>query len=311
MPTVKSPLPLRRLVVGVDEDGRSDNAVRAALTLAEKTDANMELIHAVTVPSSRWRKADPVRIAAFNAEALKHAWEALRHHFEVCFAGQTVAEKPLESLLRVLPGNPAKLIIDQTEGDSEFAHMIFVGPHRVEGVLDYGSTARSILAKSKHPVWIQPSEPYEIKKILVPIDLSDESHQTFSVALSLAKIFEAEITLLHCFANPVFAYAAHPEYPDLSPSYVIDDLRESTEDHLHEIADSFDWQGIPHQVRFEIGDPVPTVLGMQDEMDLVVMGTHGATGFASAVLGSTAYGILKRTTRPVVAVHHDRNNWLA
>ena len=88
MPTVKPLLPIQRILVGVDEDGRSDHAVRAALVLADKLDASLELIHAVNVPSSRWRNADPVRIAAFNAEALKHAWEALRHHFETAFAGE-------------------------------------------------------------------------------------------------------------------------------------------------------------------------------------------------------------------------------
>ena len=310
MPTAKPLAPFQRIVVGVDEDGRSDHAVRAALTLASKLDASMEIIHAVNVPSSRWRKADPVRIAAFNAEALKHAWEALRHHFETKFSGEMVGEQPLAALLRVLPGNGAKLIIDQTSGMADTSQIIFVGPHRVDGVLDFGSTARSILAKSEHPVWIQAQEPKEIKRILVPIDLSEESHQTIAVALTLAQTFGAEINLLHCFANPVFAYAAHPEYPDLSPSYVIDDLRESTEAHLHDIVNAFNWQHTPHKVQFEIADPVQKILETQVETDLIVMGTHGTTGFSSAVLGSTAYGVLKKASSPVVAVHHRRQNWL-
>ncbi|MFT5284194.1 MAG: nucleotide-binding universal stress UspA family protein [Planctomycetota bacterium] len=309
-PNDELPMPIERVIVGVDESGRSDHAIRAALSLASKTNAAVELIHSVQTPSARWRSADPIRIATLNAEALTQASKSINKHLADCFTDAKVNDQPLESVLRILPGTPAKSILDQTAQLPIGSTYVFVGPHKPKGLLDFGSTARSILASSKHPVWIQNDEPRPIRKILVPIDLSDECTQTLRVALELTEIFDAEITVIHCFSVPTFAYSSNPEYPDLSPSYVIDDLRQSTEDHFHKVIADFDWNGRPHRSLFVVEEPVPTVLDMQERTDLIVMGTHGTTGFASAVLGSTAYEILKKATSPIVAVRHDKSDWL-
>ena len=303
-------MPIKRIVVGVDESGRSDHAIRAAIRLASLAGAKLELIHAVHMPSSRWRAADPIRIATLNAEALTQASTAIHEQLSERFGDVRVGDQSIVDLLRVVPGNPAKSIIDQTGNSAVGSTFVFVGPHASRGLLDFGSTARSILAASKHPIWIQTEEPKPIKRILVPIDLSDESIQTLQVALELADLFDAEITVMHCFSTPAFAHSTNPEYPDLSPSYVIDDLRQATETHFHKLVGNFDWKTRPHRSLFVIEDPVPSVLEMQKDTDLTILGTHGSTGFASAVLGSTAYEILKHAIGPIVAVRHDKSDWL-
>jgi len=307
-PKHESESPVTRIIVGVDEDGRSDNALRAAAALASQLSASLDLVHAVPVPHPRWRKADPVRDAAVNAELLTRAWHAVSEHVKTELPLTDASGKPLDSLLRVLPGRAPKLLLDQV--DRTQSDLIMLGPHEKRGVIDFGSTARSILAKSDRPVWVQVDEPRPIERVLVPIDLSEGCQATLRWARSFAQAVGASVTALHCFVGPAFAYAAHPETPDVAPSYVVDDLRRADEESFARTVESFDWNGVPHDSVFVEDDPAERILRMQDDYDLIVLGTHGSTALASAILGSTAYAVLKEARRPVVAIRHDRDDWL-
>ena len=65
---------------------------------------------------------------------------------------------------------------------------------------------------------------------------------------------------------------------------------------------AFDWQGVPHETEFLETFPVETLLEQSKAADLLVLGTHGRTGLASVVLGGVAYSVLKRSTKPTLAV---------
>ena len=54
--------------------------------------------------------------------------------------------------------------------------------------------------------------------------------------------------------------------------------------------------------RFAEGRSVPTILESQDSIDLIVMGSHGRTGLNAAVLGNTAYSVLRKAEVPVLAI---------
>jgi nucleotide-binding universal stress UspA family protein len=52
------------------------------------------------------------------------------------------------------------------------------------------------------------------------------------------------------------------------------------------------------------GEPVDAILGRAsgDDVDMIVMGTHGRTGLSRLFVGSVAEGVLRRASRPVVVV---------
>jgi nucleotide-binding universal stress UspA family protein len=56
----------------------------------------------------------------------------------------------------------------------------------------------------------------------------------------------------------------------------------------------------------EVGHPVEQILDVvtRDDVDLIVMGTHGHTGFAHAVLGSVAERVVRLAPCPVLTVKH-------
>jgi nucleotide-binding universal stress UspA family protein len=58
------------------------------------------------------------------------------------------------------------------------------------------------------------------------------------------------------------------------------------------------------------GDPVATILRIatEEDVDLIVMGTHGRTGLSHVLLGSITERVLRRTDRPILTVRapHER-----
>jgi nucleotide-binding universal stress UspA family protein len=80
--------------------------------------------------------------------------------------------------------------------------------------------------------------------------------------------------------------------------------REAFEAKLAEIG----WQGEGHDRRWLEGPPEEVILDQKDS-DLIVLGTHGRTGLAAALFGNVAYGVLKRSSVPVLAVRLPKHRW--
>jgi nucleotide-binding universal stress UspA family protein len=83
-----------------------------------------------------------------------------------------------------------------------------------------------------------------------------------------------------------------------------EDIKKRTLTAFEDALKAFDWKGVEHDAAFVEGMPVDEIVSRSRNADLVIMGTHGRTGLASALLGSVAYAVLERTTRPVVVVRN-------
>ncbi len=299
---------LKQILVGVDEDGRSDAAVRVGLDLARRLGANVELLHSVPVPPPLWPDINPVQLASINAEALTEAWRALSERFHDDFQQSGFGGHPVEDLLRVMPGHPAQVMIDRANETG--ADLIVLGPHKKRRLLDFGSTARAVLAKAPGSVWVQPGEYREIRQILVPVDLSDHSLLALERVKALAAVLKAEVKTLHCFAAPEIAYSYGLSYPIAGPTYVVDEAREATREGFEKVMADFDWGDVSHSAVFTEGDAVTQILELGQQADLIALGTHGRTGLSAAVLGNVAYGVLKESETPVLALRHPEREWL-
>lgn len=305
---MKEPKCMNRIIVAVDEDGRSDHAVRAGLGLGRVLGSTVEILHAVPVPPPLWPDVNPVQLASINAEALTEAWNTLSAHFKSVFAEHGHAGRPLEDLLRVMPGHPAQVVIDRaTELD---AGLVVLGPHKKRRLLDFGSTARAILAKVPGNVWIQPCAARPIHTILAPVDLSEHSLAALEQTVCLARELGAEVRTLFAFITPELAYSYGMTYPVAGPTYVLDEARESTRKAYEEAMSKIEWGAVAHSHEFKEGDAVEQILESQEGVDLIAMGTHGRTGLSRVVLGNVAYGVLRSAEVPVLAMRHPEREWL-
>jgi nucleotide-binding universal stress UspA family protein len=297
-----------QILVGVDELPRAAPAIRAGWELARALAARVEIVHAVSVPTPLWPDVDAPRLAALNAEALTDAWEKLSTGLVPILEGTAGGDRPTEEFLHVLPGHPSKVILDRSTEIA--ADLIVIGPHRKRRLLDFGSTARGILSQTACSVWVQSGEFQPIRRILVPVDLSEESLAALRMAIRLAGMLDATIETLYCFDAPEFAWGGVAGYPDAGPAYLCEEARSSVRAEYDRILEEFDWGDVQHTAQFVEGTPTARILSLQERFDLIALGTHGRTGFAAAVLGSVAYAVLKQSELPVLAMRHPERVWM-
>ena len=144
-----------------------------------------------------------------------------------------------------------------------------------------------------------------MKKIVVPIDFSKCSKNALTNAIRIAERMRMEIVLYHAVMVPVgFAEGA----PAGGMDYVFEELEAEARKDLNSLIKEFPiLEKIEHEVCIQYG---PLHDGINDlnengEVALVVMGTHGATGFAKALIGSNAFNVMKSVSCPVIALPED------
>lgn len=315
----KSNLP-KYFVVGVDDAGLSDHAVEMGLQLGPRLGARVDLVHAVPVPPDLWPGMDPARSTAFSSALLTREMKRVQDHVaglarpsgEVSVdrggGGATAVTAPrVEESVRVIPGAPAKVLLERVHGRR--AAWIMLGAHRKRELFDFGSTLRAVFAKSTVPVWVQAHSPRPIELILAPVDLSADSLAALTLACSLAKVVHARVLALHIFSIGTYAAAGGGGYEPWM-DFPIDEVRLSERARFDREMESFDWGGIDHATEFVDGEAAETILERARNADLVVLGTHGRTGLTSVVLGGTAYAVLKRSPTAVLAAPRRQRRFL-
>ncbi len=140
-----------------------------------------------------------------------------------------------------------------------------------------------------------------IKKILVPIDLSDYSFEAVQYACELAAGREAQMYLLHVIpVEPALAYCAVDQHSETA----MRDLEQASIKKL----DGFISKKICDEKRIaqviRRGDPSGEIINFarDEHFDLIVMASHGRTGLKRVLMGSVAEKIVRRSSVPVLIV---------
>jgi len=143
----------------------------------------------------------------------------------------------------------------------------------------------------------------EIKRILCPIDFSDHSRHALDHAVAIARWYESTITLLHvCAAIPVAAYA--PGTPVLPSAVLTEADRDELRASMKRFAVDEGAGALPVEMEVIEGNTVAEILLAAERLksDLLVMGTHGRSGFERLVLGSATEKVLRKAACPVLSV---------
>jgi len=145
-----------------------------------------------------------------------------------------------------------------------------------------------------------------IVRILLPTDFSDCSEQARSYACEFAKRFDAELHLLHV-VQPI----ALPGYIGPIPQ-TISEPEEAAKKELAEWEHSSleDAKNVFRTVR--TGAPFVEIVryAKEQNIDLIVMGTHGRSGFAQALMGSVAEKVVRKAACPVLTIHPEGHQFV-
>ena len=149
-----------------------------------------------------------------------------------------------------------------------------------------------------------------MKKILVPIDFSENSENAFVYALEMAKLYKGELVLLHTFELPI----AEGEIAPINYVEIYKALKRSTSDQFKDILSKLEEIAKRHEAGHitishimkpgELIDNVKEIV-RHENIDFIVMGTNGASGWFDSFIGTNASSIISEIEVPVLSIAHD------
>lgn len=146
----------------------------------------------------------------------------------------------------------------------------------------------------------------EVKTILIPVDFSETSKMALEHASNLCAKFGSTLHLLH-----VFTPMSSDVFPMLDVASEMQKVKESAKEELSKMASSFkDRYGVNVHVEIRDGNPSREIVAAAKDLDvdMIVMGSHGASGLEEFFIGSNAYRVVTASTMPVLTVqkHADK-----
>ena len=143
----------------------------------------------------------------------------------------------------------------------------------------------------------------EIRNILCPVDFSDFSRRAVDHAVAIARWYDSKLTLFHVAAVvPVAAYG--PGSAGLAPVVAAHADREELLRSLRRFAGEEVGTEVPIELELAEGDVAAAILASTEAKahDLIVLGTHGRSGFERLLLGSVTEKVLRKASCPVLTV---------
>ncbi len=140
-----------------------------------------------------------------------------------------------------------------------------------------------------------------MKKILVPFDFSRPAISAFRFALDFAERSKGKIYLVHVIQLPVLHGTLL--MPTLNfEKELLKELREKAEKQFKKITEKYERDGVNVSWDVLFGAPSKTLLDLinAENFDIVMMGSHGASGLREYVIGSNAEKMIRRSRIPVL-----------
>ena len=205
----------------------------------------------------------------------------------------------------VREGPPSAEILNYVA--EEDIDLVAMGTHGRSGIERFvlGSVTEHVLRASPVPVLATravedepPTLPY--RKVMVPTDGSECADVAIDHALSIADATGATVHVVYVVDTNVYAVAPGVE----TPSDYIEHLEVDGEAVVEDVAEQARAAGVEVETAVVEGRPSAGITSYADEndVDVVVMGTHGRSGLERFLLGSTTERVIRGSDLAVIAV---------
>jgi nucleotide-binding universal stress UspA family protein len=290
------PIPrLKSILCPIDFSDFSTKAYDYAQSLAAHYRASLVVQHVVySHPAFYTDEAYQESCRKLRAEALQKLNHFVKRQTRTSVEPQCVVQE----------GIATDQILNLAE--AEGVDLIVMGTYGLRGVdrLLLGSVAERVLRKAKCPVlavgkplhdFVSPgkkADPVRLKRIVLGMDFSDHARHALKYAVSFAREYHAELTLLHVSERAVGSAELQRETAEAR-----EELEQTVAPGAHP----------PSLVKVVIrsGKPFQQIiqLALEAQTDMVIMGVRGHGSLDSALFGSTAYRVIQIGPCPVLAVH--------
>jgi nucleotide-binding universal stress UspA family protein len=290
-----------RILVPTDFSDSALLALEHGIFLTKKFDGELVLLHVAELPT--------ITIHDFPSDLFELAREGGMDRMGELLEKQEVALPPVKRVvLAGTPSEPAADVIVEYAKTNE-VDFIVMGTHGRRGMrrLLLGSVTEEVVRRSPCPVlttrthkdaWSLP----RADRILVPVDFGSSTRQIIGVASRMAEHYGAAITLGHVVNLEYYPYYGFGSdaYPEIKKSMI-----EASEEKLIELATELQGAGLDVSWKTIKGHPAAALRQLAEEadIDLIVIGSHGRSGFDRAMVGSVSEKVLRSAHCPVMIVN--------
>jgi len=279
---------LKRIAVPLDGSELAERALAPSLALAMAISAKLFIIR-VAIPLSL--NLDP----KFYQRSNELRQDEAQRYLHSINSRLTSSQANIETQLLV--GRAARSIINFAQ--EKEIDLIVMSSHGRSGVNRwiYGSVADKVLHNAPcAKVIIHPQaiiEPFSINRILVPLDGSSIAEQALEPALALAEAVSAELIFLRVTTVPHIVIQPVPGWPGLDA--VMEAAEQEANAYLQGVQAAMGDSPVSTSTRITTGFAAESIIDIADnqQVDLIVMCSHGCSGIERWVFGSVAEKVLR------------------
>jgi nucleotide-binding universal stress UspA family protein len=290
---------IERILVPTDFSRPSSHAVSHAIVLARVYGARLELLHSYGIPARAMSQYD----GALPSDVIETLRDAAARKLLKTF--EKVKSEGVDVDMRVTDTPPAEAISGWATRLS--VQLIVMGTRGLSGLkhVVLGSVAERTVRLAPCPVMTVKGAPGAdspgLRKILVPTDFALESHAALALAKDLAAAAgDAEVIVGHAYCVPaeieaLVSAGGEPRVHEFTQKLLGD---------MERLVEPIAKEGVSASFRLRAGNPECVIVdtARDEDVDLIVMATHGRTGLAHVLLGSVAERVLRLAACPVITV---------
>ena len=215
------------------------------------------------------------------------------------------AISPSTEIIEYAQENEIDLIVMGTHGRTAVSHFLL------------GSVAEKVVRSAPCPVLtVGPEHGAETdsmlyERILVPIDFSDPCKNALRYAVSLGKLYEARLDLLHVIEGWI-----HPAFYTTWDKSILDfmpDIKSRTVEAIDDFIEDFDLSDLTVEKYVVEGKPHAqiTEFAEEEKTNLIIIATRGLGAIDHLLLGNTAEKVVRKSPCPVFSVKTPEHEFIA
>ncbi|MCK9256180.1 MAG: universal stress protein [Bacteroidales bacterium] len=269
---------MQRIIVPIDFSEESIKGLELGIIYANKFNADLQMVFVQKKKSGRFhielRKQYDAAMEEF--EDLLRKYKAKLHQ-NCDFSYIIKSGKVHEEVARQAEAFDDSLIICSTNGESGFSDFII------------GSNAYKIVQATERPVITVTTEKYigEVKRIVLPIDISKETREKVPVVAKIAKAFNSEVHIVKVTSS------------------TSEGIHNKLRLYATQIKKFLTEQGISYQTTLLVGDNITDTIieyATAIDADLTAIMTEQTFSLSNFLLGSYAYQMLNTSPVPVLSI---------
>jgi nucleotide-binding universal stress UspA family protein len=142
------------------------------------------------------------------------------------------------------------------------------------------------------------------QRLLVPVDCSEDANQALEYAIALARTLGARVILLHVMQSPPWGGVDMDVTLPHAYSQFIQHLEAEVTHRMQACLERVTARGLEGEMAVVHGEPFQEILdtAKKQQVDLIIMGTHGRTGLQHVLMGSVAEKVVRLAPCPVLVV---------